>query len=193
MTPDFPAARAFVFAQARVLEQRLFGALFDDGSTSAVLQALRAYRNDDGGIGFGLEPDKRCPDSQPLDVAFALETMDLVGEYDRELISAACAFLETVADERGAVSVVLPSIAAYPRAEHWGDGVFPPGLSATVGIVARARAAGVEHPWLERAERFCWEELGRNPPGDAHVLRDALRFLETAPDRDRAGRLADAL
>jgi hypothetical protein len=165
-----------------------------------VLDALRAYRNEDGGFGHGLEPDKRCPDSQPLDVEVALQTMDAAGRVDRAMALAACDFLESVSDEAGGVPVVLPSIARYPRAEHWGDGQFPPGLNPTAGIVGLLYKLGVEHPWRERATAFCWEALDAELPGDAHTISEALLFLEHVPDRERAealipqvtGRLAEA-
>jgi hypothetical protein len=73
------AARTFVNLQGRVLEQRLFACLVDDAPAEGVLRAVGAYRNDDGGLGHGLEPDKRAPSSQPLDVSFALETLETAG------------------------------------------------------------------------------------------------------------------
>ena len=40
-----------------------------------MVDAVAAYRNDDGGFGHGLEPDKLAPASQPLDVEVALERL----------------------------------------------------------------------------------------------------------------------
>jgi hypothetical protein len=65
---------------------------------------------------------------------------------------------------------VLPSIAAYPRADHWGDGDFPPGLNPTAAIAGLLHALGVDHPWLDKATDFCWRELDRELPHDAHGL-----------------------
>ena len=39
--------------------------LFEDGPAEPVIEALRGYRNPDGGFGHALEPDVRCPSSQP--------------------------------------------------------------------------------------------------------------------------------
>lgn len=61
----FEAARGFVYKEARLLERRLFATLFEGAPASGVVDALRAYQNDDGGFGHGLEPDKRCPASLP--------------------------------------------------------------------------------------------------------------------------------
>ena len=182
----FTAARDFLYREGRLLEQRLFATLFEQAPATGVLDALRGYQNDDGGFGHGLEPDKRCPQSQPLDVQFALQTMDAAGVTDVAMLQRACAFLASVSDANGAVAPVLPSIASYPRAEHWGDGDFPPGLSPTTDIAGLLLKFGVQHPWLDRAAAYCWAALERELPDDAHTLSDALTFLAFAPDRGRA-------
>lgn len=197
MNDTFARARGFVYAEGRLVERRLFAALFEGGPAGAVVDCLRGYQNEDGGFGHALEPDKRAPESQPLDVLIALQTLDAAGVFHSEMVTRACDFLDSVADARGAVPPVFPSIAGYPRAGHWGDGDFPPSLSPAVGIVGLLDKHGVDHPWRERAAAYCFDELEREPPTDAHAIRDALIFLEHAPDRGRAEALipsvADAL
>ena len=185
-------AREFVYGNARVLERRLFGVLWEDASPHGVVAALRGYQNEDGGFGHGLEPDKRAPQSQPLDVRFALEILELAGTTDEEMVRRACDFLAAEAPS-GGLRIVLPSIAEYPRAGHWGDGVFEPDLNPTAGIAAFLHAHAVEHPWREAATRYCFDELEREVPGEAHTLVDVLRFLEHAPDRARAEALVPAV
>jgi hypothetical protein len=120
-----------------------------------------------------------------------------VGARDDELALGACDFLSAIADERGPVPIVLPSVASYPRASHWEDGVFPPTLAPALGIAGVLHAWRMEHPWLERATATCLDDLGGELPDDAHALRDALLFLEYVPDRERAethvDRVVDAL
>ena len=70
----FNAGRDFVRQEARLVERRLFATLFEDADPHGVVDALRGYQNADGGFGHGLEPDKRCPDSLPLDVEVAFDT-----------------------------------------------------------------------------------------------------------------------
>jgi hypothetical protein len=185
MSDLFTSATSFLAREARLLEQRLYATLFEGGSPSRVVDALRGYQNDDGGFGHGLEPDKRCPASQPLDVQIALETLAAAGMTDAEMLRRACDWLAAVGPD-GSVPPVLPSIAAYPRAAHWGDGKFPPGLNPTAAIAGLLHALGVEHPWLDAATAFCWRELERELPDDAHGLATVLVFLEHAPDRARA-------
>jgi hypothetical protein len=189
----FARARDFVYRNARLLERRLFAALFEGAPAAGVVDALRGYQNDDGGFGNGLEPDKRAPQSQPLDVRFALEILELAGADDEQLVRRACDFLATVSAPSGAVPIVLPSIADYPRAGHWGDGVFEADLNPTAGIAAYLHAHGIAHPWRDAATRYCFEELERAVPEDAHALREVLYFLEHAPERDRAEALVRAV
>ena len=185
----FARAREFVYRSARLLERRVFEAVFEGAPPEDVVDVLRGYRNADGGFGHGLEPDKRCPASQPLDVQFAFETMAGVGAFDAELARAGCDFLAGVAAGDALVPIVLPSISAYPRAEHWGDGVFPPTSSPAATITALMHEHGVTHAWVDEATATLLERLEQGPPGDAHSLRDALLFLERAPSRGRAERL----
>jgi hypothetical protein len=180
----------FLAREARLLEQRLYATLFEGAPAAGVVEALRGYQNEDGGFGHGLEPDKRCPASQPLDVQVALETLSAAGTSDAPMLQRACDYLAAVGSD-GGVPCVLPSIAAYPRAAHWGDGDFPPGLNPTAAIVGLLYALGVDHPWLDAATGFCWRELDRELPRDAHGLVVTFGFLEHVPDRRRAEALAE--
>ena len=61
MAVDQRAAEDFIWRAARLLDRHRYALLFADGSAEAVLEALRGYRNADGGFGHALEPDLRCP------------------------------------------------------------------------------------------------------------------------------------
>jgi hypothetical protein len=177
------AARAFVNLQGRVLEQRLFARLFDGAPADGVVWALQAYRNPDGGFGHGLEPDKRCPASQPVDVAVALETLVRAGARDDHLVEGACAFLSSVADDHGAVPLALPSVRDFPHAlEYTSAAFYVPGVWATAWAAWCLHALGAGDPWLERATQYCLRELGGKPDLDAHGIREVLRFLRHVPD-----------
>jgi hypothetical protein len=191
---SFERARELVYRSGRVLERRLFERLFEDSDADGVTAAVLAYRNADGGFGHGLEPDKLAPQSQPLDVQFALQALTHAGAKAREIGEGTCAFLEPLADERGLVPIVLPSVADYPRAEHWGDGDFPPGLNPTFAIVGYLNGLGVEHPWLKRATETCLHALEHETLGEAHEFLAAAVFVEHVPDAQQfASRLAETL
>ena len=74
-------------------------------SPNGVVDALIGYRNADGGFGHALEPDKRCPESQPLDVQIAFETLAAAGVAPGDLIRGACEFLESVTSPTGGVPI----------------------------------------------------------------------------------------
>ncbi|HEY0398121.1 MAG TPA: hypothetical protein VGF00_07020, partial [Acidimicrobiia bacterium] len=121
MTDDiFASGRAFLLREGRLLERRLFATVFEGAPPSGVVDAVCGFRNPDGGFGHGLEPDKRCPDSLPIDVEGALEALlvagpDAVGEA-MPLVLAACDWLGRVAAPDGAVALSFPVMEAYPRA-----------------------------------------------------------------------------
>jgi hypothetical protein len=189
----FAEARGFIEREARLLEQRLFATLFDGVPPQGVVDALRGYQNLDGGFGHGLEPDKRCPASLPIDVVIAFQALVAVDAVDEELVRRACDYLASVADPNGAVSLAFPVIESYPRAEHWSEWTYVPGVFPTAGLAGLLHRMGVDHPWLADATRYCWSSLEAGMPDDAHALLDATIFLEHVPDQGRAATLVPAL
>jgi hypothetical protein len=204
-TANMAAARAFLRAHARIIEIRLAEFALDGTAEAAgaAIAGLEAYRNADGGFGHGLESDALAPSSQPLAVDSAFDLLADIAEStedptlrERAAASARATldYLDSVADSDGGLSVVLPSVAEFPRAEHWGDGVFPAGLNPTGKLLGNARALGLEHPWMERATRFCRSAIDRLDPGtDAHTALCAVRFLETELDRDASAKVYEDL
>ncbi|MEI9991224.1 MAG: hypothetical protein WDM86_14405 [Rhizomicrobium sp.] len=180
-------ARGFILRNARLLERRRFAAEFEGGPASAVVTALAAYRNDDGGFGVGLEPDKRDPASQPVDVQCALETMDSAGAFDRQLALGACDFLAKVSTAEGGVPFALPSVNSFPHVPWWDCEADPPAnlnpTAALLGVLLKHR---VEHDWIAPAVAFCWEAIAKIHRTEFHELMPVLAFLEHAPDRARA-------
>ena len=55
MDANLSAASSFIASHARTLDSRRFQLLVEEGDPSAVLAAVDAYRNSDGGYGWGLE------------------------------------------------------------------------------------------------------------------------------------------
>ncbi len=83
MDNQLSAARDFILRQGRLLDRRLFATCFEGAPAAGVIEALRGYRNGDGGFGHGLEPDKRCPASLPIDVEIALQALATAGTVDQ--------------------------------------------------------------------------------------------------------------
>lgn len=182
-------ARAFVEAEGRLLERRVLAAVFDDGDPAAVIDVLRGYRNPDGGFGWGLEPDKRVPASQPLDTQLAFEAMDAVGYVDEDIVRAAC---EWLLDLGPGVACITPATLDHPRAPHW-DAVEPASLNPTAALAGLLWKWGVDHPWRSQATDWCWEQLRHGIPASAHSVQCALTFLEHVPDKSVAAVLVEEL
>ena len=94
ITPDLTAATTFLAASGRVLDQRRFARLLDGADSAPVRAAVAAYRNPDGGFGHAIEPDLRCPDSQPAAAAMALRILDEADAWETGLVQGACDWLQ---------------------------------------------------------------------------------------------------
>jgi hypothetical protein len=194
MDNQFAAGQKFIRRQGRLLERRLLATCFEGAPATGVVDVLRGHRNDDGGFGHGLEPDKRAPASLPVDVEVAFQALATAGTVDVPLVRGACDYLARVAGEAnrdGAVPLAFPVIEAYPRAAHWTEWTYEPGLNPTAGLVGLIHQLGVDHPWVDQATSYCWARLSADElPDDAHALSEALVFLEHAPDRQRSAAVA---
>jgi hypothetical protein len=185
--PDLAAAEEFIFRSARLLDRHRCAFLFKGGSAEPVLQAIRAYRNEDGGFGHAIEPDLRTPTSQPTGVWAAFEVLDEIDRFYDPMVLEACDFLVTVSAADGGAPFVLPTAMTHPRGPWWQADATPTGsLVQTGGIAGLLHKHGVEHPWLGPATEFCWREAETMEETSPYQVRFLLPFLEHVPDRERA-------
>jgi prenyltransferase beta subunit len=77
--------KEFIFKNGRLLERRLFSFFFENGKKDAVIKALVAYQNKDGGFGNGIEPDILCPDSTAIGTETAMYILDLLEYVNNEI------------------------------------------------------------------------------------------------------------
>ncbi|WP_344883709.1 hypothetical protein [Allokutzneria multivorans] len=190
MTIDLTAASAFMAGHARVLDRRRFELLVGGGDPAAVLAALDAYRNPDGGYGWGLEPDLRSPESQPGAALHAFEALADIAPVRAPQAVALCDWLASVSLPDGGLPFALPLTTTAASAPWWQNA--EPGSSLQITSVTVAEALRVaahdpavgEHPWLDRAVRYCFDAI-RKIDGRpfAYVLSFAIRFLDAAHDR----------
>ncbi|OLZ63245.1 hypothetical protein AV521_39360 [Streptomyces sp. IMTB 2501] len=199
--PSTPPARSplfraeqFVWLNARVLEQRLFAYRFLHGTPDAVEAALDAFRNEDGGYGYGLEPDLRGPVSQPLHTAHALRVLDTIGRCGGQRVERVCRYLTSVSTADGALPAIHPSQRGYPTAPFVPVVDDPPSeLLATGPVVGLLHRNEVWHAWLFRATDFCWQAVESLDKSHPYEVEAAVAFLDSAPDRSRAEAAADRL
>ncbi len=183
--PDLELAQQFLAARGRILDRRRFERLFLGGDPAPVRDAVAAYRNADGGFGHGLEPDGRTPGSQPAATEQALRILHQADAWDGELARGACDQLAATAPAEGGAVFVDPNVAGWPAAPWWQpqDGASPVSTGQILGTLL---AREVEHPWVEQAMELMWRLVDRLDDPGAYELIGALRFLDHAPDRERA-------
>jgi hypothetical protein len=186
--PDVDAAAAFLSARARVLDRRVFQRLFCGGAAGPVRDAVAAYRNDDGGFGYGLEPDLRVAGSQQAAVEMALRIMDIADAWDERLVRDAVDWLAAVAPAEGGAAAAEPSATQGPHAPWWQPMAAGrrPSLIQTGQISGLLYARGFAHPWLAGATEVMWSQIATLTEPDAYEMLGVLAFLQHVPDRSRA-------
>jgi hypothetical protein len=194
MTVDVGAAIAFMAAHGRVLDRRRLARLVGDGSSEDVVAAVEGYRNDDGGYGWGIEPDLRSPESQPAGALHAFEVFEEVGPYTTTRATELCDWLDSVSRPDGGLPFALPVSDPAGCAPFWvGADTAASSLHITAAVVGLALGVarfdgGVRsHPWLRRATSYCFVQVrsgGHRP--HALELRYALQFLDAAAETDAA-------
>ena len=160
------------------------------------LQALRAYRNADGGFGWALEADLRAPSSQPAGALHAFEVLEEAAPRD-ERHGAGPLRLAGVGDpsDDGGLPFSVAG-AATPGTAPWWAGAEPgagprctsPPPSSRPGHAVAARDPRVaSHPWLARATAFCRREITAHGE-PLRRLRAALLARRARRDRRRRPR-----
>jgi hypothetical protein len=186
-SPDIAAAAQFLAGSGRILDQRRFQRLFTGGRAEYVRDAVAGYRNPDGGFGHALEPDGRCPGSQPLAVETALETLDEADAWDDGLVGGALEWLEASAPGEGGAVFVAENISGWPHAPWWVPEEDGRASLITTGLLAGTlHGRGVRHPWLDRATELMWARIAELGPAGPYDLRAVAHFLDNVPDRARA-------
>ncbi len=100
MTDVFMKGREFIYVHGRLLERRIFEVHFEGAPASLVEAAVGGYLNADGGLGHALEPDLRCPSSQPIFAEVGLAALSDVGHRAPALASRVAGFLEAATGPR---------------------------------------------------------------------------------------------
>jgi hypothetical protein len=166
MTADLSAASAFMATHARLLDRRRFQLLVGEADAGSVVAALDAYRNRDGGYGWGLEPDLRSPESQPGAALHAFEVFEDISPATASQSVGLCDWLESIALPDGGLPFALPVTSAAGCAPFWVQAdatVSSLQITAVVAAAAHRVAASdpevAAHPWLERATRYCFAAI----------------------------------
>ena len=189
MTFDIAAAGTFLTGHGRVLDRRRFGVLTGVDDAGAVLQAVDAYRNADGGYGWGIEPDLRDVTSQPAGALHAFEAMADAGVVSGHAVEL-CDWLAENSLPDGGVPFALPVRDPAGCMSFWAEADSTvSSLQITAGVtqqalrVARFDSAVAGHAWLAGASAYCLERVAE-PDKQWHAieLRFALQVLDALAD-----------
>jgi hypothetical protein len=191
MSVDLSRAASFLAGNGRLLDRRRFELLMGRTGPDAVLTAVDAYRNDDGGYGWGLEPDLRAPESQPGGALHAFEVFEEIAPATTPRAVELCDWLDSVTLSDGGLPFALPVTDTSACAPFWANA--DPTVSTlqstafaagTALRVARHDPAVAAHPWLARASRYCLEAISAlDSAPHAIALSFAVQFLDAAHDR----------
>lgn len=197
----------FLKTQGRPLEQAYYAHLFEGDPREAVLDALQAFQNVDGGFGQGLEPDIRLHASSVIATTVAFQRFRALNVPASDpMVTAACRYL---LDKYDSVhenwSNIPPYIDDAPHAPWWsyGDHVTMSMANPRAEIVgylwdypehfpselrARLTQAVTDHllaqpDELEMHDAMCYIRLWETaslPADIKHVLLDKLRAVVNA-------------
>jgi hypothetical protein len=196
MSIDLSGATSFLAGHGRLLDRRRLELLQGRTEPKALLTAVDAYRNGDGGYGWGLEPDLRAPESQPAGALHAFEVFEDIAPATTPRAVELCDWLDSVTLPDGGLPLALPVADAtacapfWAEAEHTVSTLQSTAFAAGVALRVAAHDPGVAgHPWLTRATSYCFgaiEALESAP--HAIALAFAVRFLDAAYGRYPAAR-----
>ncbi|MFE0026042.1 hypothetical protein [Amycolatopsis sp. NPDC059021] len=198
MSINLGRAGAFMASHARVLDRRRFEAVTtdNDAARQAVIDGLDAYRNPDGGYGWGLEPDLRATESQPGGALHAFEAMADAGPATSPHVAALLDWLDSATLPDGGLPFALPIGDPTACAPFWVHAdPAESSLQITAAVTAQAYRAArwdktiPDHPWLAKATRYCFDAIRRIDEAPfAYVLSFALQFLDIATDTHEEAR-----
>ena len=116
---DLKHVNNWMHRNARELDLKIWGCLFEGGAAVAVADAMLAYQNEDGGFGHGLDPDNWNADSVPYASLYAIEALEMVGFYDMNhpVYQGIRKYLNATGPKQWIFT--LPTNADYPHASFY--------------------------------------------------------------------------
>ncbi|MHA2184758.1 MAG: hypothetical protein ACXAAI_07125 [Promethearchaeota archaeon] len=111
--------KELIFQNGRLLERKLFSYFFENGNKDAVIKALVAYQNPDGGFGNGIEPDLLIPDSTAIGAETAMFYLDLLEFVDNEITDDLYSWIIKEQNEKGYITHPPKNMQDYPFQEWW--------------------------------------------------------------------------
>ncbi|UQZ86352.1 hypothetical protein SK3146_05645 [Paenibacillus konkukensis] len=192
-------AKDFLYKNARLLDRKRYEYHFEGGSNVEVVDVLKAYQNQDGGFGNALEPDLRCPQSQPVPTELALTIMEEVHYFDPHIVKGIVKHLQQITLPGGGVPFVFKNAKHYPHAPWWKtEEDCRPSINPTGKILGylykqKAFTDFCQEEWFLKNEQFTWDYLEHGSPTGYHDGIQWITFLENVPDTNKADKYWPAL
>lgn len=186
-------AKDFIYRNARLIDRRRFEFLFEGGSAEAVIRALGAYQNEDGGFGNALEPDIRCPYSQPVPAELALATMLEADYFDEAMFESLMGYLRRIPLPEGGLPFVHRNVMEYAHAPWWNvERDDMPTMNPTGSIIGllwkQTKFSDIfKEEWFTKCVEYVWRTLDREEePNGYHEGLQWITFLTNTPDKSKA-------
>jgi hypothetical protein len=194
----FERSRTAVLGRGRPVDVALFRHCFDHGPAEAVIRAVEAYQNSDGGFGRAIEPDFRLEVSSVMGTVTAFEYLRAVSApNDDPVVQRGVAFLvERFRPAQGAWPTAPREVNLYPHAPWWHHRGDEDSVPADSWAVPNANVVAVLHRYADLVARDLLDEATgvalrklhetSSPPGP-YVVAAFLDLAESAPGavRDR--------
>jgi len=155
MNSNLDKSLHYVFKEGRLIDRGIAEHFFLKKNSEKVVKALRAYQNEDGGFGNGIELDLLCPDSSPIGMETALYTLWLLDYKDNDLLKSMFEWLMMNLDENFELVHPVEAIRKYPHGEWWEN----PDRGRVYSIVTYFKYFGYEHEEITEnlKRRLCSE------------------------------------
>lgn len=184
-------ARRFIYRHARALDVARYQYHFEQGSKDAVMLALSAYQNEDGGFGHALEQDSWNPHSWPIPTCTAVSITREIGWEDREhpVIQGLIRYLTSGADFDGRVwACMVKTNNDYPHAPWWEMGSestchqdYNPGAGLAGFLIRFCEKESAAYALGKRiAEEAYQAYMGKELLEDMHESTLYLQLMEDA-------------
>ena len=179
----------WIYRNARPLDIARWQYHNEKGSKEAVLTALSAYQNEDGGFGHALEPDSWNPYSSPIQTYTATELLKEIGFTDRNhpIMKGILNYLDSEADFNGKLWYgAILSNNDYPHAPWWkasNELMSQTGFNPSAGLVGFALCySDMNSAFFHKCERIALEAfqefISKGFSGDMHTGLCYLRLLD---------------
>jgi hypothetical protein len=119
---DFQEVKSWMYRNARPIDLARWQYHFENGGKDAVITALSAYQNSDGGFGLTLEADSWNPNSSPFTTGTAIDILKELqfAESNHPIVQGILKFLDSGAHFAGyGWPFTIPSNSDYPHAPWW--------------------------------------------------------------------------